>query len=241
MPKDSHKPTLLYIAALICFMAVGLFMFTKSDFFAVRTVSIEGLNRVAGEEVTRLLGPVKGENLFLMDTEALAHKVKLHPLIDTVEIAKKMPAALTVTVHERVPAALILKGDTVVEVDSRGVIMKIYEAWPKNDSPVLTGIDVPETLGPGQKIDDPQLTKSLALLGQAPQELLALIGEVSINAEGQAFIYLTSGVQIRLGHGRDYQTKLELLHNLINSAEYKSVQNAIKYIDLTAGKPVLGR
>lgn len=241
MRKIGPDSSLLYIAVLICLLAAGLFMFSQSDYFHVREVRVEGLKNIAQEEILRLLGTVKGENIFLTDTAALSRKIKIHPLVEEAAVEKKLPATLVLKIQERRPLALILNSDNLVEVDSEGTILKFYETWPQNDSPVLTGITIPETTGPGQKLSSPQLAKELLLLREAPQGLSSLIGEINIAPDGQIVVFLTSGIRVKFGYDEDYTAKLKLLEELIASQEYKAVEKAIKYIDLTAGKPVLGR
>lgn len=245
MPKtntDTNTNTsFLYFAAMICLLAVGLFMFSKSSFFAVQDVRFEGLNNIEEDEVSRLLGTVKGENLFLTDTDVLAQKVKLHPLVDQVTVKKELPATIILEIRERLPVALIHDLDGMVEVDGQGIILRFYDTWPKNDSPVLTGIKIPDTLGPGQKIENPDLAQGLLLLGQAPEDLVGLIGEIHIAEDKQVFLYLASGTQVKIGYGQEYAGKLKLLKELLDSNEYKAVEKAIQYIDLTSGKPVLGQ
>lgn len=241
MSQIKSNTSFLYIAALICLLAVGLFMFTKSDFFMVQEVRIQGLDNVAQEEIVKLLGTVKGQNLFLTDTNSLAQRIKLHPLVEVAIVKKQLPVTIVVDIQERVPIALILNEDGVVEVDKQGTILRFHETWPKTSSPVVTGIVVPDTIGPGQKVVNEQLEKVLLLLGQAPQSMIPLIGEVSINKDGQVFLFLNTGMEVRLGHSEEYAGKLNLLNELIYNEEYKSIEKSIKYIDLTAGKPVLGR
>lgn len=241
MSQIKSNTSFLYIAALICLLAVGLFMFTKSDFFMVQEVRIQGLDNVAQEEIVKLLGTVKGQNLFLTDTKSLAQRIKLHPLVEVAIVKKQLPVTIVVDIQERVPVALILNEDGVVEVDKQGTILRFHETWPKTSSPVVTGVVVPDTIGPGQKVVNDQLEKVLLLLGQAPLSMIPLIGEVSINKEEQVFLFLNTGMEVRLGHSEEYAGKLNLLNELIYNEEYKSIEKSIKYIDLTAGKPVLGR
>lgn len=241
MSPSQSNTSLLYIAAMICLLAVGLFMFTKSDFFMVEEVRIQGTNNVTQEEVLKLMGTVKGQNIFLTDTNDLAQRIKLHPLVDVAKVKKELPSTLVLNILERVPAALILNKEGLVEVDIEGIILRFHETWPKSDTPVVTGIDVPDTIGPGQMITSVKLDKVLLLLGQAPENLISLIGEVNISKENQIFLYLNTGMEVRLGHNEDYAGKLNLLNELIQNEEYKSIEESIKYIDITAGKPVLGR
>ncbi|MGI6450335.1 MAG: cell division protein FtsQ/DivIB [Desulfitobacteriia bacterium] len=240
MPQVRPNTTFIYLIAMLCLIAVSLFMFSKSDFFTVDNVRLEGLNNITEDEVHKLLGSVKGENLFWTDTDTLAEKVELHPLVDRAVAEKELPATIVIKVQERRPVALILNTNGLVEIDSQGTVLKFYDTWPQEDNPVLTGIEVPDTIGPGQKLNSPQLDKALLFLGQAPDGLLPLLGEVNIAGNGQVFCYLNAGIEVRLGYGEDYSGKLKLLWELLGSSEFQTVQEAVKYIDLTAGKPVLG-
>jgi cell division protein FtsQ len=230
----------LYIAALICLIAVSLFTFSKSSFFAVENIRFIGLDNVREDEVLRLIGIVNGENMFLVDTETLAQKAELHPLIDSADVAKELPSTLVFKIQERLPVALILAKDGLVEVDRQGTLLRFHDTWPEKDCPILTGVEVPETLGPGQKLSNASLDKGLKLLEQAPANLLSIFGEVNIAEDGQVYIYLTTGKKVLLGFNEDYKAKLELLNELLNSEEYKQIEKAYTYIDLKAGKPVLG-
>jgi cell division protein FtsQ len=156
-------------------------------------------------------------------------------------VEKELPATLVLKIQERLPVALILNDEGMVEVDSQGIILRFYDTWPKEDNPVLTGIEVPDTLGPGQRINNPQLDKGLLLIGQAPESLVPIMGEIHISADGQIFLYLTTGIEVKIGHDNENIAKLKLLKELLDSNEYKAVEKAINYIDLTAGKPVLGQ
>lgn len=240
MSQTKSNASFVYIAALLCLLAVSVFMFTKSDFFSVGEIRIEGLSNLAEEEVLKLLGTVQGQNIFLVDGSVLVQRTKLHPLVDQVTVEKRLPATLFLHISERVPAALILQEDGVVEVDLHGTVLRFHETWPKTGSPVITGISVPDTLGPGQKISSVLLEKALLLLGQAPPTLLVRIGEVNVHEDGQIFLCLSSGMEVRLGHNEEFAGKLNILNELLENEEYKSVEKAIKYIDITAGNPVLG-
>lgn len=216
-------------------------MFAKSDFFSVKEIRIEGLDNIDENEVFKLMGTVKGENIFLTDTNVLAQKIKIHPLVEQVKVEKKMPSILALKIQERLPVAFILNNDNVVEVDSQGIILRFYETWPKQDCPVITGIEIPEAVGPGQRITSAHLNKALLLIGQAPEGLPSMIDEVNAATDGKIFLYLSTGVQVKIGYGDEFAGKLQLLKELLDSTEYKTVEKAIKYIDLSAGKPVLGR
>jgi len=187
-----------------------------------------------------LLGAVQGENLFLVDTSALGHKVTLHPLVERAAFERRLPHTLVLKIVERRPVALILDRDQVIEVDKTGTILRYQEAWPDLDCPIITGIAIPDTSGPGQVLQDPGLHRALTCLAAAPAELLPQIDEVHVAELGFTTLYLKSSIEVRLGFNENYAGNLKLLNELIKSDEYVKVASSVRYIDLTSGKPVLG-
>jgi cell division protein FtsQ len=67
------------------------------------------------------------------------------------------------------------------------------------------------------------------------------MGEIYVNPIQQMTLYLTNGVEVRLGKTEDWTVKLKALFDLLNDSGYKSFQDGVRYIDFTAAKPVIGR
>ncbi len=239
-PKKTNA-SFLYLMLLIILVSLGVVFFLRSGFFSVQKVDFKGLSNIPLGEMQKLVGPVQGENIFLFDQDLFSRRVKLHPLVQKVSFQRKFPRTLIVQVSERTPFALVLVPKGIIEVDSQGVFLRRLESWPKKDNPVIVGITIPESAGPGQNISTPPLTSALLLLGQAPSALLPLIGEVHVNTIQQITLFLTSGVEVRLGQAQDWKTKLVSLFQLLSDKDYQSFQQGVRYIDFTAAKPVIGR
>lgn len=241
MQPKKVNASILYFAVLFILVSVGLVFFLHSGFFSIQEIKVNGLTNVPEGEIRKFAGQVQGQNIFLFDKSVLSRRIKLHPLVLEVSFQRKLPGTLIIQISERTPAALILVPKGVIEVDSQGVFLRRLESWPNNDNPVIDGIEIPESAGPGQNISNPALTSALLLLSQAPSALLPLIGEVHINKIEQITLYLTSGVEVRLGKADNWQTKLAALFQLLNDESYQSFQHGVRYIDYTAAKPVIGR
>jgi len=231
----------LYATILTILFSLGLSLFLRSSFFSIAMVKIEGIEKIPLLEIERLTSDVNGENIISYDQERLRQNVLLHPLVESVEFDRKLPKTLVVRVKERTPVALVAVPNGVVEVDEKGTFLRRMEGWPNKSYPVINGVKIPETSGPGQVLEEPGLDTSLFLIGQAPKELTPLIGEIYVNSIQQITLYLTSGVEVRLGKTDDWKVKLEALYKLINDEGYKSFENEVRYIDFTAAKPVVGR
>jgi len=241
MQPTKMNTSFLYVAVLTILFSLGLALFLRSSTFAVQKVIVQGLKLSPESEILKLASGVQGQNLFLFDQEALNHKITLHPLVQSVKFQRKLPHTLVIIVTERTPVALVVVPKGVLEVDTQGTFLRRLESWPTTDHPVITGINVKDTVGPGQNLADPSLTAALSLLGQAQPELQSQIGELHVDNTQQMTMYLRSGVEVRLGQASDWKPKLSALFQLISDDGYKSFQQGVRYIDFTAAKPVIGR
>ncbi|MCB8814064.1 cell division protein FtsQ/DivIB [Desulfosporosinus shakirovi] len=241
MEPKKMNTSFLYVTVLTILLSLGLALFLRSNAFAVQRVSVQGLNLITENEILKLSDGIQGQNLLLFDRKALEYKISLHPLVKSVQFQKKLPQTLVIQVTERTPAALVVVPKGVLEVDSEGTFLRRLESWPKSDYPVISGIELSDTVGPGQNLANPLLTAALRLLGQAPPELVIQIGELNVNAIEQITLFLTSGVEVRLGQANDWADKLQALYQLISDNGYTSIQQGVRYIDFTAAKPVIGR
>ncbi len=239
-PRKMNAP-FLYGVVLFIFISAGLVFFFNSAFFSVQKIEFQGLANIPEGEVQKLVSQVQNQNIFFFDRSLLTQRLGLHPLLQEVKYQEKLPHTLIIQVTERTPFALVLVSKGVIEVDSEGVFLRRLESWPDKDNPVIDGVTVPESAGPGQNISTPALTSALHLLSQAPSALLPLIGEVHVSDIQQMTLYLMCGVEVRLGQAEDWQNKLAALYQLLNDQEYQSFQHGVRYIDFTAAKPVIGR
>ncbi|MDP4126584.1 MAG: FtsQ-type POTRA domain-containing protein [Bacillota bacterium] len=241
MQPKKMNTSLFYVVILISLLAMGLTLFFRSGAFAVQQVTVQGLQIIPENQILKLANGIQGQNLLLFDQEALKNKISLHPLVKSVQFQRKLPQTLVIKVTERSAVALVAVTKGVIEVDEQGSFLRRLESWPKTDHPVITGINIADSVGPGQNLSNPSMTEALRMLGQAPPGLVGHIGEVHVNAVQQITLFLDSGVEVRLGQAESWKDKLNALFQLINDKEYKSFQQGVRYIDFTAAKPVIGR
>lgn len=241
MEPKKTTTSFLYISILILLLALGIALFLRSSYFSIEQIKIEGLQQIPKNEIERLVTEVIGDNLFLMEQDRLEKNVLLHPLVESVVIKRQLPKTLVVRITERTPIALIVVPRGVIEVDGKGMFLRRREGWPDQSYPVINGISIPDTAGPGQEMKLPGLQAALLLLGQAPQELMPFIGEIYVNPIQQMTLYMINGVEVRLGKTNDWTVKLMALYELFKDTGYKSIENGVRYIDFTAASPVIGR
>ena len=137
--KDSHffltllalaKTLLNWFTKLILAGAVayggylGYQVVTTSPQFEISQVTLTGNQSLPEKELLEWLGPVSGQNIFLMDLENLSSRLVRHPWIQTVSVRKVFPQNIVVDVMERKPYARI-KLDQVYVMDNFGVLLAL--------------------------------------------------------------------------------------------------------------------
>ena len=109
-----HVPFIFYISFIF---------FLHSSAFAVKEVVVEGNQSLQSAEIVRLTGVVPGTNIFLLNEEEIMDRLTLQPLIESVQLVRKLPNRLLVRVQEREPCALLPVTEGFAVVDREGVFL----------------------------------------------------------------------------------------------------------------------
>ncbi len=136
----------------------------RLEFFRVRRVEIDGTRYVSPDEIVQRLRIDTTASLW-DDVAVLEQRVRQHPSVRDVRIARKLPGTLLVRVTENLPVALVQAAAGLVPVDAEGKSLPINPATMDVDLPVLATRD----------------TLALRLLGEVRDRapaLFARIGEV---------------------------------------------------------------
>ena len=99
----------------------------SSDRFQVRSVRVLGNALLSRAEIEGVVA-VKGANVFWVDRDQAAARVRALPVVQHVEVTPVLPDSVEVRVVERQPAAFWMSGDHGYLVDSEGVILKPVDA-----------------------------------------------------------------------------------------------------------------
>jgi cell division protein FtsQ len=146
------------------------------EFFRVRRVEIDGTRYVSPDEIVQRLRIDTTASLW-DDVAALEQRVRQHPSVRDVRIARKLPGTLLVRVTENLPVALVQAAAGLVPVDAEGKSLPVNPATADVDLPVLATRD----------------TLALRLLGEVRERspaLFARIGEVRRLQRGGPFFLL---------------------------------------------------
>jgi len=160
----------------------------KMAFFRVRAVEVKGATHLLPDEIVARLRVDTLASLW-DDIEPLRQRLHGHPQISAVEISRKLPGTLVVTVEENLPVALVGTPRGLLPYDSLGKALPIDPTRRALDLPVVaTG--------------DPVLLKLVGAIRASEPGLFARLEEV--RRTGTQEIQLTlAGVANETGAGPD--------------------------------------
>jgi cell division protein FtsQ len=109
-------------------------------FFRVRHVEVVGARYVLPADVVERL-KVDTLNSVWDAKGPLVARVKTHPLVRDVQIARRLPGTLVVRLREHVPVALVATTNGFTAYDARGVALPIDPSIADVDAPILARPD----------------------------------------------------------------------------------------------------
>ena len=117
---------------------------TTSPRFAIKTVAVDGNQRLTPQDVARRGSIVVGENVFSLDLEGARRAIQEDPWVKSASVTRKLPGNVMVTVVEHEPVALVAIDEKLFLASRDGDVFKEALADDPLDLPVITGIDVKE-------------------------------------------------------------------------------------------------
>lgn len=170
-----------------------------SPTFGLKTISFHGLRRGTEAELTRLAAVAPGQNLFQLDTRALAKALSAHPWVRAVDVSRSLPGSLFVVVHEHEPAAMVSLGDLYL-LNRDGEPFRKVQAGDELDLPLVSGMGRDEYMASPPRAAErlSQALRWLKAYEQSDRPAGAKVSEVRLEAEGVTLV-TALGQEVRFG------------------------------------------
>jgi len=239
--KESSASWRLLLAFTFLLLAtMALYFFLHSSVFGVKEVVVEGNQSLRAEEIIRLTGVVPGTNIFLLNDEQILSRLYLNPILESVEIVRKLPNQLLVQVQERVPCALLPVTAGFVVVDSKGIYLTRVGNMIEINRPVITGCEISPEVLPGQVLSEAMLLQFLPVLEQMDTETIQLISEINLSHPESIKVVTLDGIEIRVGNLDHFRDNLELFKQVLTMNLKRTGNHPVEYVDMSfKGSPVV--
>jgi len=219
----------ILISLLFLFSVFTRYIARQVSFLNVRNIEVLGNNIVDTSTIIILSGITRDRNIIKIDVERSKRMIETNPFIRAVGLALE-DLNFTITVQERQPFVFLSSNDSLVVLDSDGVILQKKSMLTDYDLPVLTGVKLEKEVSEGDRIDEEDVNRGLYWFKAIPLELWSQISEINIENPAKIIVYTLDGLKIFLTKGTGISEKFEILYNQL--LELKEKKYTIEYIDL---------
>jgi len=145
-PERLKKPGYKYVAGILLAILVvtaprwGRANLRKLAYFHVRKLEIRGVRYLQPDDVVARLR-VDTLRSIIDDVTPLEARLRTLPQVASVDISRRYPGTLIVTIQENLPVALVPRGDGLQPYDSTGRALPFDPSRATLDLPILTAPD----------------------------------------------------------------------------------------------------
>ena len=157
-------------------------LLAEMSFFRLRRVQVVGARYLRADSIVALLGVDTTRSIW-DETDDLVARVRKHPQVSDVEISRRVPGTLIVTVTERVPVAFVPTARGLEPLDAAGRTLRIDPSRVNVDLPVLSRRDTAVLRLLGELRErSPQIYERVSAARRAGREIVLEMGAVYVRA-----------------------------------------------------------
>lgn len=186
----------------------------SSPIFILTEVKISGNLHLSFEEVLRLAGLQRGDNLLAIDLENVCRKLQGHPWVAEVSAEKDLPDTLRIIIHERKPVAAVEIGTNYYFLDGKGVLFLRIKEKETRGIPILTGLKK-EDVDKNDPVINRLMWDAVNIGPLLNERGLSDFNRLRINrASGLTLFSTKRGISATIG-AKDFGTRLDRLRTIL--------------------------
>jgi len=156
--KNKIWKSFLVVTAVVVLVVTGVVGYTiihylrTSPRFAVRSVNVQGLNRVEDTHVYRQAKLPDDANIFSIELNAVRERVEKLKWVRFATVQRVLPGTISIKVVERTPVGLARIGNEIFQFDAHSELLSLDREGGA-DFPILDGLDVDDAKVNQKKVD----------------------------------------------------------------------------------------
>ncbi len=211
-PKIDRKKFWLIVGGIVLFLLLLL----NSSVFSLKTVKIEGNERVSQEAILEDLDLAMGDNLFRYMLTHWNMDPVVDPRLSSVDIYMEWPSTVRIVVDESMTIGYVYFQGTYLCIDRKGQVAASTHSLDE-DLPVIRGLEVGSFML-GESLDTTDTERYEAVVSVCSilrkHELSTVIKEVNVLALNDIVLY-TDDMVIRCGDMEDMEQKVNVIATLL--------------------------
>lgn len=157
------------VLGLLVFIVIGVGLlfsynfFTANQYFAVKTIEIEGHNRLKSREVLETAGLFYGQNSLAISIDQMERSLASNPWVAELSVRRVLPAGIEIKIREHEPYYWVKLDGQLNYADEYGAIIAPVQAGSFASYPLLeleSGVEflaerLPDLVGSLERLDFP--------------------------------------------------------------------------------------
>ncbi len=204
----------IILLLFILLMSMACVVIVGTDYFQIEDIEVHGNNDISKEEIVKLSGIFKGDNILKLNKGLVKRRLENNPYIEVEKIDRSYPDGVHIYILERKKGAVIPYLASNILIDTKGIVLDIESEDKILDYPIVTDLCVKSFVKGKQLIagDDYQFRALLRVLQSIyDQELEDMIKEIQMKNPDDIYIISNRGIRIKLGQAIDVDNKLKWL------------------------------
>lgn len=209
--KGIQKIILLLFIMLLSMVGVVIL---GAEYFQIEHIAVSGNEGISDEEIIKLSGIQKYDNIFKLDKSLVKKRLESNPYIEVDNIGRNYPREVYINIRERKRGAVVPYLASNIVIDTKGVVLEIDNEKEPPEYPLVTGLHV-KSFAKGEQMiagDNYQFRALLRVLdGIYSQEIDDIVSEIQIEDPNDIYILSSGHIRIKLGQAIDVDNKLKWL------------------------------
>lgn len=176
-----------------------------SSVLALEQVRVTGTDSLTPQEVQEVAALSLGRPLARVDVDGVERRVGALAPVRSVEVSRRFPHRLLISVEERVPVAVVTIGDRLRALDRDGVVFGGYDRPPAGLPRVEVVLGVrPEALG-----------EAATVVATLPRSVARRVDFIEVRTVDEISLLLKDGRRVEWGSAQDSEDKARVLGVLL--------------------------
>lgn len=235
--------TALALLVVSGLLVAGYLYVSNSDYFAVKRVTIAGINHTSREEILAAAGLDRPANILTFDLDEARAEISTLPWLAEVRLSRQMPDTVAIEVREHNPK-LLVNLDRLHYLNDFGEPFKELSPGENPRLPIVTGFNSDDLMSPSPRVKE-ALNEVFWLVGSLSSRndefKIDNISEINYDmVRGLTLFTKNNRLEVKIGFGA-YEEKFRRLGRVLAHLKLRGKYEGLVYLNLEASPRVTVR
>lgn len=221
----------IYVLFIVLLVG-GLMVFLRSDFFNIKSITVEG-NVYVSEETVRAGSNIQiGQNIFDFKAAEIQDQLKTIARIRKVSVVRVYPDKVKIVITERQPVAYINSGGQYYAVDDEGIVVEISSSNIAADAVMVTGLSGVEMPDVGRRLDFNATAQTQTVFSVLDffisKDMLSSLSEIYISPSGYYYVYTNNSNIIKFYELSSFESNEDNVLYFLSSGQVNIMMEVVE-------------